>query len=143
MGDWGDNVGTFRPVTCAEYSKKHNPLDIPGWKRFRRYSKNDKKIYRLVNQARMKHFRRYPFWKFGILVPRTHLQALELDQSNGNTKWYQAEETEMKQLLQFNTFADKSQGGDAPSGYKKIRCHMLVRKPLRFECRIVDNLEDV
>jgi hypothetical protein len=73
----------------------------------------------------MKHVRREPFWKFGILVPCTHLQALELDKSNGNTKWYEAEETEMKQLLEYNTFVGQGQGGDAPAGYKKIRCHMI------------------
>jgi hypothetical protein len=61
-------------------------------------------IHRLVNQAKMKHFRRAPFWRLGILVPHTHLQALELDKSIGNTKWYEAEKTEMKQLLDFNTF---------------------------------------
>jgi hypothetical protein len=73
----------------------------------------------------MKHFRREPFWKFCILVPRTHLQTLELDKSNGNTKWYEAEETEIKHCLEYNTFVDQGRGGDAPAGYKKIRCHMM------------------
>jgi hypothetical protein len=68
----------------------------------------------------MKHFRRDPFWKFGILVPRTHLQALELDKSNRNIKWYEAEETEMKQMLEYNKFVDQVKGGDAPAEYKKI-----------------------
>jgi hypothetical protein len=85
----------------------------------------------------MKHFKRKPFWKFGILVPRTHLQALELDKSNGNAKWHEAEETELKQLLE--TFGDQGQGGDAPAGYKKIRCHMLyeVKHDGRHKARLV------
>jgi Reverse transcriptase (RNA-dependent DNA polymerase) len=73
----------------------------------------------------MKHYRREPFWKFGILVPRTHLQALELDKSNGNTRWHEAEETEMKHLLGYNTFVDQGKGGNAPAGHKKIQCHMI------------------
>jgi hypothetical protein len=107
--EWETGETTYEPldliasddqVTYAEYANKHNLLDIPGWKRFPRYSNNNKEIQRLVNQAKMKHFRREPFWKFGILVPRKHLQALELDTSNINTKWHEAEETEMKQLLE-------------------------------------------
>jgi Reverse transcriptase (RNA-dependent DNA polymerase) len=87
----------------------------------------------------MKNFRREPFWKFGLLVPRTHLQALELDKSNGNTKWYEAEETEMKQLLEYNTFVDQDQGGDAPAGNKKIRCHRIydVKYDGRHKARLV------
>jgi hypothetical protein len=53
------------------------------------------------------------------------LQALELDKSNGNTKWHEAEETEMKQVLEYNTFVDQGKGGNAPAGYKKLRCHMI------------------
>jgi hypothetical protein len=35
-----DLIASDDPVTCAEYGKKHNLLDIPGRKRFLRYSKN-------------------------------------------------------------------------------------------------------
>jgi hypothetical protein len=60
-----------------------------------------------------------------VLVPRNHAQAMELDRVNGNTKWQDAEATEMSQLLEYNTFIDKGIGGIAPCGYKKIRCHMI------------------
>jgi Tfp pilus assembly major pilin PilA len=63
--------------------------------------------------------------EFGVLVPRNHAQAMELDRVNGNTKWQDAEATEMSQLLEYNTFIDKGVGGIAPSGHKKIRCHMI------------------
>jgi hypothetical protein len=69
-----DLIASDDPVTCVEYAKKHNLLDIPGWKIFHRYSKIDKEMHRIVNQAKMKHFRRKPFWKFGILVFRRHLK---------------------------------------------------------------------
>ena len=61
----------------------------------------------MINQAKLKSYRRDTFWKFGVMVPRTHAQVLELDKKNGNTKWQDAEATEMSQLLEYNTFIDK------------------------------------
>jgi hypothetical protein len=120
-----DLIASDDPVTCAEYAREKNLLDLPGWKRFRRLAKSEKKLKRMINQAKLKNYRRDPFWKFGVLVPRNHAQAMELDRANGNTKWQDAEATEMGQLLEYNTFIDKGVGGIAPSGYKKIRCHMI------------------
>jgi hypothetical protein len=50
---------------------------------------------------------------------------VELDKSNGNTKWQDAEATEKSQLMEYNTFIDNGIGGIASNGYKKIRCHMI------------------
>jgi hypothetical protein len=75
------------PVTCAEYAKKNNLLDTDGWKQFRRLAKNEKKLKRMINQAKLKSYRREPFWKFGVLFPRNHAQAVDLDKQNGNIKW--------------------------------------------------------
>jgi hypothetical protein len=54
----------------------------------------------MVYQAKLKSFRRKPFWKFGVMVPRTHNQAVEIDQANGNQLWQDLEATEMKQLAE-------------------------------------------
>jgi hypothetical protein len=64
-------------------------------------------------------------WKFGVLVPQSHAQTLELDKANGNTKWQDAEATEMGQLLEYTTWIYNGIGGIVPSGYKKILCHMI------------------
>jgi hypothetical protein len=53
----------------------------------------------MVNQAKLGSYRRDPFWKFGALVPQSHGQAIELDKQNKNTRWQEAEATEMGQLL--------------------------------------------
>jgi hypothetical protein len=120
-----DLIASDDPVPFAEYAKQNKLLDIPGWKIFRRYSKYDKEMHHIIIQSKMKHFRRDPFHKFGILVPHTHLQALELDKSNGNPKWYEAEDIEMKQLLEYNTFFDQGKGGIAPATrrFDAIRKH--------------------
>jgi hypothetical protein len=82
------------PVTCAEYAKKNNLLNTDYWKQFWRIAKSEKKLQRMINQAKLKCYRRDPFWKFGVLVPRNHVQAVELDKANGNTKCQDAEATE-------------------------------------------------
>jgi len=134
-----DLIASDDPVTCAEYARTHDLLDTPGWKRFRRLAKNKKKIKRMINQAKLKSYRRDTFWKFGVMVPRTHAQVLELDKQNGNTKWQDAEATEMNQLSEYNTFVDKGINGVVPSGYKKIRCHMIydVKHDGRHKARLV------
>jgi hypothetical protein len=134
-----DLIASDDPVTCAEYAKQHDLLDTTGWKRFRRYAKNEKKLNRMINQAKLKSYRREPFWKFGVLVPRTHAQAMELDKKNGNTKWQDAEAIEMSQLLEYQTFVDRGKGGQAPAGYKKIRCHIIydVKHDGRHKARLV------
>ena len=93
----------------------------------------------MVNQAKRKNHRREPFWKFGFLVPRTHNQAIELDRSNGNKKWQEAEATEMCQLLEYSTFVDKGCNSQEIAGYKKIRCHMVydVKHDGRHKARLV------
>jgi hypothetical protein len=48
-----DMIASDDPVTCAEYAMKHNLLDTSGWKRFRRYAKNEKKLNRMINQAKL------------------------------------------------------------------------------------------
>jgi hypothetical protein len=60
-----------------------------------------------------------------VLVPCNHAQTMELDKLNGNTKWQDAEATEKRQLMEYNTFVGKGIGGAAPNGYKKIQCHMI------------------
>jgi hypothetical protein len=134
-----DLIASDDPVTCAEYAMKHGLLDTDGWKRFRRYAKNQKKMQRMINQAKLQSYRRDPFWKFGVLVPRTHKQAVEIDEKNGNTCWQDAEATEMRQLLEYNTFIDKGKGGTTPTGYKRIRCHMIydVKHDGRHKARLV------
>ena len=134
-----DIIAKDDPVTCAEYAKRNDLLETPGWRRFRKLAKNDKKVERMVNQAKLKSYRRESYWKYGFLVPRTHAQAVEIDKENGNTKWQDSEAVEMQQLAEYKTFEDKGKGAAAPIGYKKIRCHMIydVKHDGRHKSRLV------
>ncbi len=61
--------------------------------------------------------------KFGIEIPRTVKEALELDRCNGNTLWADAIAKEMAEVRKaFDILPD---GKSAPVGYQKIPCHMV------------------
>ncbi len=61
--------------------------------------------------------------KFGIEIPRTVKEALELDCQNGNTLWADAIAKEMTKVRKaFDILPD---GKTAPVGYQKIPCHMV------------------
>jgi hypothetical protein len=60
--------------------------------------------------------------KFGIEVPTTVKEALDLDKKNYNTFWADAIAKEMKDIhITFKILLD---GQSAPIGYQKIPCHM-------------------
>jgi hypothetical protein len=61
--------------------------------------------------------------KFGIEVPKTVNDALDLDCKNDNTLWVDAIAKEIKEVcIAFNILPD---GHSAPIGYQKIPCHMI------------------
>jgi hypothetical protein len=61
--------------------------------------------------------------KFGIEVPKTVKDALEIDRRNGNTVWADAIAKEMKDICV--TFKILLNGQSAPIGYQRIFCHMI------------------
>jgi hypothetical protein len=115
------------PVTCALYAREKGLLDVDGWKRFRSLAKREKHLLRQVNQARLRSYRTAPKYMFGYRIPRDYDEAIALDKENGNTKWKDATELEMKQLADYDTFHDLGHKDDAsiPQGYKKIRTHLV------------------
>ena len=61
--------------------------------------------------------------KFGIEIPTSAKDALELDKKNGNTYWANDIATEMENVRA--AFKILSNGTSAPNGYHKISCHMI------------------
>jgi hypothetical protein len=86
------------PVTCAIYAHDKELLDLPGWKRFKSLAKRKKKMFRMINQAKLRSFRTSPKFKYGYEVPRDYNHAMELDKRNGNAKWADATCLEMELL---------------------------------------------
>ena len=110
---------------CAAYAKKNGLLDKPGWKRFRRTAERQRRMVRMVNQAKLQSFRTRTVYQYGIEVPRNHAHAMELDHKNGNTKWRDAEIYELDHIDSYGTFKDCGKGGQKPDGYTMIKVHMV------------------
>ena len=127
------------PVSCVIYVKENNLLEEEGWKRFKRLAQRQKKLIRLLNQAKLQSFRTKLVYMFGHLVPRNHDQAMQLDKKNGNTRWRDAELLELKQIMEYKTFLDKSKRVAIPKGYKRIRVHFVyaVKHNGRYKARLV------
>ena len=93
--NWETGESTFEPlstiaaddpVTCAIYAKDNGLLEEDGWRQLKKLAHHQKKVIRIVNQAKLRSFRTTPVYKFGYLVPRNHNQPVEIDARNGNRK---------------------------------------------------------
>ena len=127
------------PVTCAQYAIDNKLLNVPGWKRFRKYAKNKKVFQRLVTKAKKHSARTAPVYQFGVEVPRSIKHAYELDEKSGTTFWQDAINKELQQLMDYKTFRDMGRGSRPPEGYKNIRVHFVfaVKHDLRRKARCV------
>ena len=56
------------PVTCAAYAKKHNLLNLPGWKRFKSIAKYQKSLTRAINQTKIRQAWTSATYQFGYLI---------------------------------------------------------------------------
>ena len=55
---------------------------------------------------KIRQVRRSTIFQFGSMVPRDYKQALELDEQNGKSKWYDATKIEMDQIKEYEVFKD-------------------------------------
>ena len=116
------------PVTCAEYAKKHNLLHLDGWKRLKHIAKNQKQLTRAINQSKIRQVRRSAVYQFGFLIPKDYKQALQLDEQNGNSKWYDATKLEMDQINEYKVFQDHGKPNMTPSRGRYPMLQMDTRK---------------
>ena len=133
------NSSNDAKLCCAVHARKNNLLEKPGWKQFKKLAKREKKLIRLVNQAKLTSFRLTPVHMHGYLVPRNYQQALELDKQNGNTKWADATQLELHQVLGYGTFNDHGRHARGPEGHKRINVHFVyaVKHDGRHKARLV------
>ena len=102
------------PVTCAIYAKKHDLLHLDGWKRLKHIAKNQKQLNRAITQSKIRQVRRSTVNQFGFLIPKDYKQALQLDEQNGNSKWYDATKLEMDQINEYKVFQDHGKAQTDP-----------------------------
>jgi len=79
----------------------------------------------MVNQAHLKFIRWSTVYKYSFEVVQTHVHAKQLEAANGNTKWKDAINTEVVQIIEYKTFEDKGKGAKVLMDYKLIWCHFV------------------
>ena len=107
------------PVQLAEFSIQQGIQDEPAFAWWVPYT--IKKKARIISKVKSKYWDRTH--KYGIRLPKTVKEAIEIDNENGNTLWWDALMQEMKNVRPaFEVFE-----GDEKSlvGYKKIKCHIV------------------
>ena len=112
------------------YAKDNNLLEQDGWKRFKKVEKRQRKLERLLNQTKLHSYHHRNIYKFGVLVPRTHQHAMELDRENGKIKWLDAESLELKQFHYYDIFIDRGKLSHPLTSYKK-----MLRELKHFELK--------
>ena len=65
-------------------------------------AKNQKQLTRAINQSKIRQVRRSAVF----LIPKDYKEALQLDEQNGNSKWYDATKLEMDQINEYKVFQD-------------------------------------
>ena len=125
---WTDGSSTWErladmkeaaPLEVANYAVAKGIDKEPAFKWWvHRFIKRSKRVV-----SKLKQRLACQSYKFGIKVPTTVEEALELDKQNGNTYWIDAIRKEMKN----NRKAFKILDEDAPDpvGHKFIKCHMV------------------
>ena len=125
---WKDGTTTWEPLKRL---KETNPVDVADyvvankiacepafawWVPFTLKTRN--RIIAAVNKRYMLRTH-----KFGIRVPKTVEEALQLDKESGTTHWTDAIALEAKNVNV--AFEDLEEGDEVPIGYQFVRCHMI------------------
>lgn len=146
--DWATGQKTWEPynrimqddpVTLALYAKKHKLLGRPEWRGCRKLAKTDKRLARMVCQAKLRNHRNRPRYKYGFQVPRDHHEAMMIDELTGTTKWAEAEGYEFGCIEKYDVYKDLGKHAKAPDGYTKIPCHFVydIKPDGRHRARFV------
>jgi len=119
------------PISCAMYAKDKNLLDTAGWKWAQKIRTMDSSpLIRLARRI-CKASRNAIKYKFGVRIPRTFKEALELHAQNGNTLWKESMDTKIHQLLDFETFRILKRNQKAPEGYTQVPLSMTTTTSTR------------
>ena len=91
-----DQFAKDDPVSYAQYALDNDLLTTEEWKRFRHIAKNQKKLKRMVRQAKLRSYKTSPKYMFGFHIPRNYAETLKLDDQNGKTRWQDCTKLELQ-----------------------------------------------
>ena len=126
------------PILVAEYAYANQIDDEPAFAWW--VGDVIKKRDRIISKVKSKYWQRTH--KFGIRIPKTVQEAIELDRKNGNTLWWDAICKEMRNVLPAFEKWEQSEK-ELPPGYQKIKCHFIfdikMGENFRRKARLVAN----
>ena len=107
------------PVQLAEYAYQKRISHKPAFAWWVPHVL--KKRDRIIAKVKSKYWQRTH--KFGIRIPKSVQEAIQLDRENGDNKWWDAIVKEMKNVR----IAFEEYDGDISKlvGYQQIKCHMI------------------
>ena len=97
---------------------------------------------RILSKIKSRYWQRTH--KFGIRIPKSMEQAISIDKQNGNSLWWDAICTEIKNVRPaFEIWEKNEKELPPPAGYQRIKCHfifdIMMGKNFRRKARLVAN----
>ena len=132
-----DDMRLHDPYIVIKYALKNKLTDKPGWEWAQHYVKHDKILNNMVHAYKASRFLRNI--KFGVEVPQSTRHALQIDKDDNNDSWKKAMNTEVNQLLDYETFRILEDDESLPLECKFIPYHCIydVKFDGRKKCRLV------
>ncbi|MEL6803974.1 MAG: hypothetical protein AAFO91_09360, partial [Bacteroidota bacterium] len=118
------------PVEVAEYAEANRILSEPAFTWWARHAlrQRDRIIKAIVKTRETRYQRREQ--KFGIDLPKTVEQALQIDKTTNTTFWRDAIRKEMNAVSV--AFKILPEGSDRPIGHQQIPCHIIFDVKMDF-----------
>ena len=108
------------PIQMAEYAIDKGIQSKPAFAWWVPYV--IKKKNRIISKVKSKYWTRTH--KFGLRIPKSVAEAVQIDRENHDHKWWDSICKEMANVrVAFEAF--DGQESDIPAGYKKIDCHII------------------
>ena len=120
------NLKESHPVQVAEYAVNNQLVEEPA---FAWWVKDVlRRKDRIISAVKSRYWKRTH--KFGIRVPKSIQEALDIDRETGTTHWHDAIQKEMKNVMPAFKFLEPEES--VPVGYKWIPCHMIFDVKMDF-----------
>ena len=114
------------PVETALYAFDNKIMEEPAFDWWAPHILKKRK--RLIKMSQSRHKR--SGYKFGIRIPRSTAEAIEIDKESGDHEWFDAIMKEMNNVR--IAFDIKQHGESAPAGFKRIPLTMIFDIKLDF-----------
>jgi len=152
--EWESGERTWEPISqiyksapthLADYAMQHDLINKWECKsiKLKELAEKSKNMLRLIHRVKITSHAGTPVYMYGVQVPRSHREAMEMDMKNRDRLWSNSEGLELEQLEEYEVFEDLGHESNptarAPKGYKKISYHMVfaVKHDGRRKSRLV------